>query len=105
MTTLRDIAETEIGQWNPQDVHVNAAVKRLHSSCTISLLNDGHVKDLNLSIDHSTTNSGEPWYTRKSQSIDGQPVRKLIASEAKSLDFDEVAHLPAFLGARNQQAK
>lgn len=105
MTTLRDIADTTIGKWDPQDAHVDAAVKRLHSSCTISIVNDGHVKDLNLSIDHSTTNSGEPWYTRKSQLIDGQPVRKLIASEAKSLTFDEVAHLPAFLGARNQQAK
>lgn len=105
ISTLRSISETELGTWDPNLQHLDAATKRLSSSFTISIVNDGHVKDINLSIDHSTTNSGEPWYTRKSQLIDGVSVRKLIASEGKSLSFEEVAHLPAFLGARNQQAK
>lgn len=105
LQTLNDIEQTPTGKWNPVEVHVNAAVERLHSSYTMSVVNDGHNTEVKLSIDKSTTNSGEPWYTRKNKSFDGQPVRKLIAEEGKSLSFAEVSQLPAFLGARNQQGK
>lgn len=94
------------GVISPNQVSLDWAIKQFSSmyKCDIKSV-DKKSMNVTYSTEKSTTNSGEPYYTRKSKSIEGVPVRKLIADRSNSLDLDEMAQLPAFLGARSQRGK
>lgn len=100
------VSEPVGGKINPNDVHLQWS-KDLFASLYLADISSRDKKTYNLvySSEKSTTNSGEPWYTRKNRVVQGVPVRELIAAESNSLDLDELAQLPAFLGARAQRGK
>lgn len=98
--------DPQSGQWKPVQEHLNKAQARLSAMYSRSITNDGRTnREIPFSTDTSTTNSGEPWYTRKNRVVNNEPVRQLIAKESNSLDYFEASHLPAFLGARAQAGK
>lgn len=104
---VKDLADNPVGGTiQPEIVHLQKAQVEFASMYSHNIVSrDKATFNITYSSETSTTNSGEPFYMRKNRVVDGVSIRDKIASYSKSLDYEEMAQLPAFLGARAQRGK